>query len=89
MISTLVEAYSSVRQVEHNIKWWAVIAAISVYKVILNYQISPFYSKQTPWIRKSTSILGYTVVIVLLLTQFGPYIRAFWVDVFEAIGDLF
>jgi hypothetical protein len=89
MISTIVEAYSSVRQVEHNIKWWAVIAAISVYKLILNYQISPFYSKQKPWIRKSTSILGYTVVIILLLTQFGPYVKAFWLEVFEYIDGLF
>jgi hypothetical protein len=88
LFETLTEAYVSVRQVEHEIKWWAIITAISVFKILMTYQSSNAFINSTIFTRRLAQLFGYGAISILLLIQFWPYIQAFYFVIFKFIDSV-
>ena len=88
-INALTSGVTAIKQVDHNIKWWAIMAAISIAKAAMVMQSSESFAKQSKFLKRFGLISSYGLAGILVFVQFSPWIIAFWKGVFKYAGGLF
>ncbi len=92
MLSELVEAYSKVSEVHHNIKWWAVIMSGALIMQTVRMYSSRWFADLPPSAQRGAVFFSRVAVmpfcIMLILIQFKGYWYPFFEWAFEAIGNL-
>jgi hypothetical protein len=91
LVSSLGDVYSTVVQVNHEIKWWAIILCgliiRAAFKAIESDKISGLSNKLQTAV---ANFIYFTIIFctVLIVVQFQPYFELFFNYVFEFFEDI-